>query len=667
MNKTFALAFCLIILIGFRAFSQNPQVTPKVVKYGKISPEEFNTKLSGVDSAAAGVALFDIGSGWFEISAKSGGLIYVMERHTRYKIINKNGYDLANIEIQLYRNNGAETSLDYMDAATYNMEAGQMQVSKINKDAKFSEKQNKNYTLKKFTLPNVKEGSVIEFKYRIKSDFIFTLRPWYFQKEVPVLYSEYKVRIPEYLKYKQTAGGYVFLNPTRKPVNESFNIGTDRIEANSQELRFIAENVPGLKSEAFITTLEDYVSKIEFELSSTQYPGAMYKDYTETWPKIMLGLKNDENFGGFISKRGYNKTLAQSIIKTEKNQDSILNLIFNYVKNNIKWNDEHRLYTSATTPKAIFEKKSGSSAEINLCLYALLNEAGISVSTVLLSTRENGRHPGGPMLTKFDNVIVQATIGDKSWLLDATDKNHTPDIIGYDNLNHEGFKISTEFQKGAWIPLECQQPSKRSIALNLVMDKTHQLSGSLFISSSNYEGLQNRKKYQTASNEADYLKSFKTKRPGLNIKNYQIANLMNPAEPLAESMDVQIEDYVEEAGNLAYFTPLLFERTKENPFKLEDRKFPVDFGYPSEEHYRITIQFPEGYQLDKLPKSEKFILPDEAASFSIIVAAEGQTISLYSKIITKKSVYSAEEYYDLKALFKSVVARQAEQIVLKKI
>lgn len=667
MNKTLALALGLFTLIGLKAFSQNQVVAPKIVKYGKIDPADFSAKLTDLDSAASGVALFDIGNGWFEISPKSGRLIYVFERHTRYKIINKKSYDLANLEIQLYRNNGSETSLDYLDAATYNMENGKMEVSKINKDAKFSEKQDKNYTLKKFTLPNVKEGSVIEFKYRIKSDFIFTLRPWYFQKEVPVLYSEYKVRIPEYFNYKQTASGYVYLNPTKRPVNESFAIGTENISATSQEIRFIAEHVPGLKSEAFITTMEDYISKIEFELSSTRYPGDVYRDYTATWPKIIKSLKEDENFGGFISKRGYNKTLAQRIIKMEKNPDSVVTLLFNYVKNNIKWNDEYRMYASATNPKSIFEKKSGNSSDINLCLYSLLNEANITVFPVLLSTRSNGRHPGFPMLTKFDNVVLLAKVGDAQYLLDATDKNLSTGMIAHENLNHEGYMIDFSTETGQWTPLECTTPSKKTIALNLSMDVSNKLTGSMYISCTNYEALRSRSKYQSATNETDYLKSFKTDKPGLGIKNYKISNLLQPDQALMESMDVIIEDNVEEAGNLAYFAPLLFERTKENPFKIEERKYPVDFAYPSEEHYRITIEFPQGYQMDKLPKSEKFILPDETASFTFIFAAEQNRVSLYSKIITRKSMYTAEEYHDLKELFKNVVAKQAEQIVFKKI
>jgi len=33
---------------------------------------------------------------------------------------------------------------------------------------------------------------------------------------------------------------------------------------------------------------------------------------------------------------------------------------------------------------------------------------------------------------------------------------------------------------------------------------------------------------------------------------------------------------------IIFFTPLMFDRIKENPFKLEERNFPVDFEYPRE-------------------------------------------------------------------------------------
>lgn len=297
----------------------------------------------------------------------------------------------------------------------------------------------------------------------------------------------------------------------------------------------------------------------------------------------------------------------------------------------------------------------------------LLTEAGIAATPVLLSTRDNGIHPGLPMLSVFNNVIVLAVIGEKQILLDATDKNHFPGLISYDDLNHEGFQVDLAQENGKWISLDDNSLSRKVITYALSLTDENKMTGKLYMSYTNYEGLNRRNKYLSATNEEDFLKTYKTGKTGLGIKNYQIGNLDNLNEPLTETMDVIIEDNVEEAGNLAYFTPLLFERTKENPFKLEDRKFPVDFGYATEEIYRLTIDLPKNYQLDKAPKNEKVILPDESASFSFIFASDANKIMITSKITVKKPVYTNEEYTYLKELFKNIVRKQSEQIVLKKI
>lgn len=666
MNKKNFLVLCLLLLASL-SYGQQPAISkPKTFKYGKIELSEFNTKGTGADSAAAAVTLFDVGKGYFDVSSKSGDFVYVFERHIRYKIIGKAGYDYANLELSSYRKNSDEVKLDYMDAATYNLEDGKIVISKLNKDAKFSERHDKNYTIKKFALPNVKEGSIVEYKYKITSDFIFTLKPWYFQREIPTLYSEYEITIPEYYKYKTRAGGYVFLNPKQEMVSKSFMLGQQSVTATCLKQQYRAENVPALKKENFITTMDDYLSKVGFELSSVTIPGRVYQEYTSSWPQIVKRLKDEENFGAFISKRSHSKTILKDIVKGETNPDTVMLRIFNYVKNNIKWNEDHYFYTTETNPKSVFDKKTGNSADINLCLLSLLTEANITASPVLLSTRENGAHPGFPMLTDFDNVIVHAVIGDKPFLLDATDKDHCPNLIAYQNLNHEGLKVNLTDVTGEWISLEEAGTSKRNITLMLNLDKENKFSGKLYLSSTQYEALKQRDKYRSAANETDYLKNFKNEKAGLGVKNYQVENLNNPAEPLIETMDILIEDNIEEAGNLAYFAPLLFERTKENPFKQEERIFPVDFAYPTEENYRITIDFPKEYQLDKTPKNERISLPDDKASFTFMFVVDQNKLMINSKIAVKKAFFTPEEYNDLKELFKNIVRKQAEQIVFKK-
>ncbi|WP_131537377.1 DUF3858 domain-containing protein [Pedobacter nototheniae] len=663
MQKT-ALKFLILMLcIGVGTISAQTKVK-REFKFGKILPSEFDVKATGVDSAAAAVKLFDVGDCYFEISSSTQSFIYVYERHVRYKILKKSGYDLGNFSIELYKSNStAKEELNFMDAATYNMVDGKMVVSKLNKDAKFTEAFDKNNIIKKFALPNIKEGSIIEFKYRIKSDFIFTLRGWRFQTGVPTLWSEYNVKIPEYLTYKNNLGGYFKIDhPIHETTNASYVTG---LNSNALYDKYCAENLPALKDEPYVTTMDDYTPKIEFELKASNFPGELYKDYNGSWNKIIAGLADEENFGSYINKNSYAKSVLPGILKGEKDSLAITKLIFSYVKNNLKWNNKYSKYSSESNPKTIFEKKTGSSADINLALLSLLKEAKILAYPVLISTRENGEHPGYPVISAFNNVVAVTQIGETLYYMDATDRDLPLGMLDYENLSHQGFYINLTEKNGQWLSTEPSIKTEKTFAYTLTLNKENKLVGQINQYSMGYSALNLREKYRK-TNEAEFLKNFKKNKTGLEISNYKISALNDLDELLTESMDVVIEDNVEEAGNLVYFTPLLFERTKENLFKLEERKFPVDFAYPFKETYRISLNFPEEYEIDKLPKSGIYKLSDDKGTFSINYVSEGKALMVKSVINVNKSLYSPEEYFDLKELFKTIVEKQAEQIVFKK-
>lgn len=657
--KTLLLSTILIVLY------LNSSAQKKEFKFGKVALEEFQTKPLGQDSAASAIKLFDIGECYFEISPSTGGFLYVYEKHVRYKIINKNSYGLADYSIGLRKGSGSnKEELHKFDAAAYNLVDGKIVVSKPNKDAKFSEEFNKNFTYKKIALPNVKEGSIIEFRYTIKSNFIFNLRGWSFQTDIPTLYTEFNVKIPEYLRYKTNFSGALVVNRTKSEnVNASYVTG---LASTAQYDQYVMENVPALKDEAYITTLDDYRPMIDFELRSTHFPNELMQDYNSTWPKIIIDLAKDENFGLFINKNAAAKTILPTLIKNEKDTLIIVKLILDYVKKNIKWNKENFFYATGTNPKTIFEKKTGNSADINLTLISFLKEAKLDASPVLISTRENGAHPGYPVISKFDNVIAQVIIGNKQVLLDATNENLPLGMVNYENLNHQGFLINLKTLQGSWISTEPNAASETLFAIDLTLDTDHKLKGSYAKYAKGYSALNIRNVYRNTENETEYLKNFKKDKTGLEISDYQIDKLNDLDETLSQSMKVVIEDNVEEAGNLVYFSPLLYERTKENMFKQETRNFPVDFAYPLKESYRIRVTFPESYEIDKLPKGGVYKIPNNGGVFTISFVSEGKTLLVRSNIDITKSVYSPDEYFNLKELFKAIVEKQAEQIVFKK-
>ncbi len=104
-----------------------------------------------------------------------------------------------------------------------------------------------------------------------------------------------------------------------------------------------------------------------------------------------------------------------------------------------------------------------------------------------------------------------------------------------------------------------------------------------------------------------------------------------------------------------------------NPFKQELRSFPVDFGYGSEKIYTCSFTLPAGYKIEEMPARLLLELPGKGGMFAYEVAQQGDQLKVISKISLNKAVYSIEEYGALREFYSKIVAKQAEQIVLKKL
>jgi len=159
--KFFCVCLFLVPVIGI--FGQEKSR----VKFGKIAPEDFQKKTYEIDSSANAVIIADIGSTQI-LGNQKGGCSLEFTAFRRAHILSKNGYDIADVEIMLYTNGDAEEVLHSLKASTYNLENGEVVETKLNvKDAVFKDKLDKYHLTRKFTLPNIKEGSIIEYEYKL--------------------------------------------------------------------------------------------------------------------------------------------------------------------------------------------------------------------------------------------------------------------------------------------------------------------------------------------------------------------------------------------------------------------------------------------------------------------------------------------------------------------
>ena len=114
-------------------------------------------------------------------------------------------------------------------------------------------------------------------------------------------------------------------------------------------------------------------------------------------------------------------------------------------------------------------------------------------------------------------------------------------------------------------------------------------------------------------------------------------------------------------GDMIIFNPMLYEQMKENPFKLEEREFPVNFAYPRNYTYMYQYKIPEGYELESMPKQIKISSQDQSLHFINTSTLIGNIINV--TVISKiaKDVFLPTEYEELKEFYNLVVAKQAEQ------
>ena len=207
---------------------------------------------------------------------------------------------------------------------------------------------------------------------------------------------------------------------------------------------------------------------------------------------------------------------------------------------------------------------------------------------------------------------------------------------------------------------------KESISGVFKLDSDGTLRGELKHMESGYGARETREKIRT-DGEEKYLEDLKGTHAEWTINAYENSNFENVEQDLEEVFTLELSLQATSAADKIYFQPMVAGAEKENPFKLEKREYPVDFGCPMEEMYMYTIELPEGYQIEELPEPAIFALPDKGGIFRYNVSNLGNKFSVMSLLKIDKTMFVGEEYASLKQFYDMVVAKQAEQVVLKKV
>jgi hypothetical protein len=628
----------------------NAQKSP--VKFGEISMEDLKMTVYDKDSSASAVILADYGEAYVSITSVSASLNFV--RHVRIKILKKEGLSWADAKIPLYYEGSNEEKVSGLKAASYNLEAGKVVETRMSKDGVFKENSTRNYKVQKFTIPNVKEGSVIEFSYTVISDFISAFPNWRFQYSIPSRHSEYWAILPEFFIFEKYMQGY--LTATNYEIKEK-SMGDYRAKAHHWTMK----NVPAFKEEPYMTSEDDYVSKINFAISHYNFPGQPVQEIMGSWSKMNTDFLEMESFGKAVTGNGFLKKKAEEITAGVTDPTKKINVIYDYVRQNMEWNGTKDML--ADPLKKVLELKKGTAGDINIFLASMLEKAGLEVDLVLLSTRDHGFvRKEYPMTRQFNYVVCAVRNAGNTILLDATDKYIPANVLPERCLNGQGLIISKD--RHGWIELQPKAKARTVINADLALQESGEMKGVINFTRDGYDAHRMRKDYMSKGEET-YLKDF-LKTTSWQVSKSEFKDVKDLTLSTKENHELSIQEHAAVAGDMIYLNPFVTSQLENNPFKEETRQYPVDFGSAIEKVYICKIKVPENYAVDELPKSKSFMLPANAARFLFNVAQTGNTIMVTSTMSINKNLFLQDEYLNLREFYSQVIAKQSEQIVLKK-
>ena len=658
---------CALLSAGLCAFvsksvSAPPQDPP--IEWGVIPADDLAMTSFPADTSAPAIVLCDYGE-----TTLSNKLELVFTRHTRIKILTAPGFIWANQSFSIYTHSHAESARE-IEGATYSREAGGNVIRTDMEDAAvYTEQVNEYRTRYRFTLPALRPGCVVEFRYTIKSKGLNEIRPWVFQGRIPVRWSEYRVLMPRQITYAAVSNKRFPITVDETTVTTHSYSGDAALyvggSASCYRYRWVVRDAPALVDEPYVSNLEDYAQKMDLQL--VEY--AHWRSYgsesiATTWEEATKRLLADQEFGKRIEVTPMVKGVCDQVTAGLSSPVEKMNALYDYVRRNIVWTGWRGLY-SQLAPDEILEAKKGSVSQMTFLLLSLLKSAGLEAAPVVLSTRSNGKiQTTYPVLGQFDYVISRAKIGTTMYYMDPTDPLRPVDLLPLDGQKVLGLLIKEGPPE--WVTLNSGRVYSRRTAAHVRLGNGGEIAGVLESVDEQYSALEKRRSLRDTKPLDLAKESFDADRSGFVIDSVRIEGEDTLSQPLRMRASVTSDSYTQSSGDLLYLNPAIIDRQVTNPFKSVVRNYPVNMacGYRSASIVEITK--PAGFDVSEIPKDQNIRLNGNDAYFTRLVGIEGPVVRFVTNYIVNRTEYPPSSYAELRQFYERVTAAQAEQLVLRR-
>ncbi len=652
MNKFLPLLFLYFSFSSLQAQEENFRITDAVISAGDLHTNSYSK-----DSTANAFYIYEEGYTRFR---EGNSLKLVTDYTAKIKILNKEGYEHADIKIRLGKNSQNKEKLNKLEAATYYMENGIIK-QEILKPSKIYTEENPDYDLVKFTFPALRPGAVIIYSYELESPFFFKFQTWWFQEDIPKIYSKFVSEIPGNFNYNiKKVGTQELANHDAELVKNCFFKDATK-PGSCVKTEYVMEHIPAFVKENYLTSRYNFITRIEYELIEITALDGRVTKYTKTWEDVDKEIRTDGDLGRQLRKTSAVKNVLPDSIQNMPNDLHKAKSIYAFVKKNYKWNGDNKIFGDMSI-KDVLKDKSGNVSGINGLLHNIYEEQGFNVWPVLNSTRANGLPTKlYPVLSEFNYLTVQLEVEGEKYFLDATEKYLDFGNLPYRCLN--SYARLLDFKNGSsWVEIEPKDYSVITVRDSIKVNSDGTSTGLSQHSFSGYHAIIAREKLDDLSN-SEIFNSLTN--PNTHTRRKKVEYLLKSNTAEAVDLNFDLDNESQKINDLIYVNPFSFAFFGENPFQLKERHYPIDFGYKDAYSYSIHLEIPEGHEVIELPEHKLLKLPENGGSLNFAVQQiDERHVSIFCRVAFPKAVYSAGYYPYLKEFFNEMIDIQKQSVIV---
>lgn len=601
----------LFFISGNLAFCQN-------MEWGKFSQKEIEMTDVSFEPGSDAVKLGEIG----QLKITENG--YELLEYGRTKILSVDGFDNAEKKWS-YDPSVLNDKVVVQDAHTINFVNGIATITPLNKKDIIVSRNGDEEEIA-FAFPNVRVGSIIEYKVKILRTSNLYASPWRFQNSIPTISSQLFLNLAATADYKIILKG--------KQLNKKY-VG----KKNNKQWELL--NIPSDNVYKNLYNLEDYRERLMYQYTSARlYYGSYYSE--NTWNGFRKLINDDIR----KSKKGADFQGIANSIKIGSTKLETLKNCVQYLRDNYQWN-RRTAVQSFDLASGFLKKKTGNTADFNIVLKEVLKIKNIKSELAINSLRSNGRiivaYPTFSKLQTLEN-IVEIDNGEKLMIDAATSQ---PDNLRFLSLNHFNYIVLGLEDRGDVFTIVSPSLSEFISQQKLIIqDENPQLE------------VKNKSKGYFNS---DYFKpqifnvfhgiktSENTKQESDEWKlNNQMIELENPANSF----------FVIENPLMKALADLKVEKT---------RDYPIELDFPFLTTVMLQTKLPENYHLETADFNRKITAFSGSLQYMQEVESKDDEQFLTWSLLINKTVFQNSEIQEYQKFVDQLTTVFSEVAVVKKI